>query len=352
MSISRVRHNELPPEPNDWRSFVIPQNLMTTLSQTQFCHDFNFPGFRILLFVTDGNLQRLSAADVWLMDGTFKTVPTVFKQLYTIHAKVGGINGRILPLVYALMTSKSKRCYRHLFEELKRLATNANIQLDPSFVISDLERSAINAIKEAFPRIQNKGCHFHLAQIIWRAIGRFGLVARYREDRQFSLNLRHLVALAYLEPNDILQAFRDIRRILPPVARFLLKWFNKNYVNGNVRTQTGPKFPPDMWSVSENNDGAFPRTNNNVEAWHMKWLIIVGSSHLGLFKVINHIREEQRDNESIFLRIERGEPAPKKNLRDRRREERLQNIIENRRVGNIIDDMTFLRRIARNLALE
>ena len=62
---------------------------------------------RILLFATQANIQRLSRASFWLMDGTFKTVPTVFRQLYlyTIHTPIGGSeNSRILPLVYSLIT--------------------------------------------------------------------------------------------------------------------------------------------------------------------------------------------------------------------------------------------------------
>jgi len=51
------------------------------------------------------------------MDGTFKTVPTIFKQLYSIHAPVGGQdNNRILRVVYVLMSSKPGACYTRLFQ--------------------------------------------------------------------------------------------------------------------------------------------------------------------------------------------------------------------------------------------
>jgi len=44
-----------------------------------------------------------------MMNGTFKTVPTLFRQLYTLHVMVGTEeNAKILPLVHALMTSKSE----------------------------------------------------------------------------------------------------------------------------------------------------------------------------------------------------------------------------------------------------
>ncbi len=68
--------------------------------------------------------------------------------------------------------------------------------------------------------------------------------------------------------------------------------------------------------------------------------------HIGLFNIINHIRE-QNQNESIFVSIERGDPAPSRNLKDLQREERIQNIIRDRN-NNQIETMTFLQRIARN----
>ena len=51
------------------------------------------------------------------MDGTFKTVPLLFQQMYTIHAPVGGENACVLPLVYVLMTGKSEECYTNVGAE-------------------------------------------------------------------------------------------------------------------------------------------------------------------------------------------------------------------------------------------
>ncbi|CAG8849092.1 40459_t:CDS:2, partial [Gigaspora margarita] len=51
------------------------------------------------------NINYLEEARYWLMDGTFKTVPTLFCQLYTIHAIVGGkSNSHVFSMVYVLMT--------------------------------------------------------------------------------------------------------------------------------------------------------------------------------------------------------------------------------------------------------
>ena len=54
---------------------------------------------RMLVFSTEENLTVLASCKHYFMDGTFKTVPVIFDQLYTIH---GIKNGYGIPLVYAL----------------------------------------------------------------------------------------------------------------------------------------------------------------------------------------------------------------------------------------------------------
>ena len=103
------------------------------------------------------------------MDGTFKTVPTLFHQLYTIHAPVGGEdNSRIFPMVYVLMTSRSEEIYKRLFEELFELGEQDGEQddqdLSPPIIITDFEQAVINAVQSEFPESTHKGCFFHLCQ--------------------------------------------------------------------------------------------------------------------------------------------------------------------------------------------
>ena len=63
------------------------------------------------------NIKYLENSSIWIMGRTFKTVLTIFKQLYTIHKYVGGEeNSRIIPLVYTLMSSKSEECYKKCFK--------------------------------------------------------------------------------------------------------------------------------------------------------------------------------------------------------------------------------------------
>ena len=76
---------------------------------------------RILVFATDNNLQLLANNDnnTIYADGTFYTCPSLFAQLYTLHA----LDGEIFPLVFALLPWNSEDIYIRLFNLLKTACT-------------------------------------------------------------------------------------------------------------------------------------------------------------------------------------------------------------------------------------
>ncbi|GES78765.1 uncharacterized protein LOC115034219 [Rhizophagus clarus] len=109
---------------------------------------------RILIFTTAENLKQLKISPFWIMDRIFKIIPTIFKQLYTIHGCIGNENLCIMPLVYVLMFSKSEECYRRMFQDLIEYSEEQNIDLQPQFILTDFEKAAINTIQaELFQNI-------------------------------------------------------------------------------------------------------------------------------------------------------------------------------------------------------
>ncbi|KFD64311.1 hypothetical protein M514_09933 [Trichuris suis] len=181
---------------------------------------------RILLFATRANVDKLAHAPVWIMDGTFKTAPMVFYQIYTIHAPVGS---RIFPLVYALMSGKSQALYKHLFEDLVDIAEEYELRPNPQVIMAGLELVTTNAAKSEFQGVVNKACFFHTAQSVWSKIQSSGLASHYSADESFSLKLRRVSALALLPPGEIPAAFDQPlmrmdeldrgRALVPPVRR-------------------------------------------------------------------------------------------------------------------------------------
>jgi len=98
---------------------------------------------------------------------------------------------------------------------------------------------------------------------MWRKVQSVGLSIKYGEDEEFSLLVRHLLALAFLPAEEIPSAFDEIKKLLEieSGAEHLIMWFEDNYVLGRVRkTQRNgnvirglPLFSPELWSVFNQN---------------------------------------------------------------------------------------------------
>ena len=120
-----------------------------------------------------------------MADGTFKVVPSLFAQLYTVHALVGGVypfrDGHLLPSIYILLQGKSSVYYRRMWQVIRQLCTDSN----PQYLLVDFERAAINTFKEVWPMTFIKGCFFHLAQSVHRKIQELGLKTLYSIMQNF-----------------------------------------------------------------------------------------------------------------------------------------------------------------------
>ena len=124
-----------------------------------------------------------------------------------------------------------------------------------------------------------------------------------------------MFALAFLSPQEIPEAFDILKLEMPPEANEVVQWFKDNYVHGRIRRhlrnetviRSAPLFPPQLWSVYNSNEMGIPRTQNNIEAWHRRWEILVGQSHIGVYRMIEELQKEQQ---SVDLQVEsiiRGE---------------------------------------------
>ena len=69
-----------------------------------------------MLFTRESHLDVLENAECAAADGTFKVKKKFFRQIFTIH---GEINGKLVPLVFVLMKSKTKKAYRKVFKFIK-----------------------------------------------------------------------------------------------------------------------------------------------------------------------------------------------------------------------------------------
>lgn len=107
-----------------------------------------------MIFTTAENCLLLKSASFWVMDGTFKSCPSLFNQLFVIHGSVErGNNKTVVPLVYALMTSKDEDLYIQLSTNINNFAFENGIDFKENSnleIITDFELASINSINEVF----------------------------------------------------------------------------------------------------------------------------------------------------------------------------------------------------------
>ena len=98
-----------------------------------------------------------------------------------------------------------------------------------------------------------------------------GLAERYLEDNEFALNLRMIPALAFIPPQDVIQAFEilseHLRETYGNEIDQLIDYFEDNYIGRfrRARRRVIPTFQKESWNMFHRTEQEMPRTNNNKE---------------------------------------------------------------------------------------
>lgn len=168
VKIKRVRKaNNTYIEPKTIDDIDIPLSLYTAEGALFILSEVQVGSEYFITMGTKESLNFLAKSDFWIMDGTFAVVPSMMRQLFSIHGKVEGV---VVPLIFCLMTKKSKKCYESFFNNLKYVAEQYKIVLKPKRIMCDFEIGISKAAQKCFPSAVGQGCFFHFSQIIWRKI--------------------------------------------------------------------------------------------------------------------------------------------------------------------------------------
>ena len=97
---------------------LLPEYQQTAKGKHFLLYDSGPDPQRILIFWTQRNLDMLQASQFWLSDGTFKTAPNHFAQVYVLHALRGGPDplkqGHLLPSLFVLLPNKTQATYTRM----------------------------------------------------------------------------------------------------------------------------------------------------------------------------------------------------------------------------------------------
>lgn len=197
----RQRAKLRPPLPKDRESIDLNDEF-TKLKGDNFVI-FNTEGNEKMIgFGTEKFLEILCTSQstkTIYMDGTFKVVPKLFYQLYTIHAFY---RKQMFPFVYILLPNKSEKTYSKMFDELKNAATRLGYIFQPNTIMVDYELAVINASRKAFPNVTVKGCLFHYNQALWQNFSELGL-SIYKNDSAVMKLFRFCSAMALVRMEDL-----------------------------------------------------------------------------------------------------------------------------------------------------
>ena len=230
-SINIIQNRQRPPLPRNLDELNISHPYDKTLRGDSFLqYDSNINGDRLIIFYTPQCLRLLCESETIFSDGTFKTSPRLFFQLYTVHGLVGN---EVYPLAYCLTTRKTERSYTEIFSVLQEHAARANMNLNPLRVIIDFEQASFNALRTVFPNSTISECLFHFSQSVWRKATSLGLTTLFHQSGEIRRSINMIFAVPFLPPEDLVDEFVALKDILAQEVVQLWQYVDEVYVRGN-----------------------------------------------------------------------------------------------------------------------
>lgn len=122
------------------------------------------------MFTNTQQLEVLSRAKKWYVDGTFKLCRAPLKQLLTVNGFVrSGDCKKQVPLLFVIVSDRKKKDYRAVFRALIDI-----LRVPPaaSRITVDVDRAvwSVRMLRQVFPVVKIQGCVFHCTQALWRKV--------------------------------------------------------------------------------------------------------------------------------------------------------------------------------------
>ena len=338
-SLRYTKTKQRPPLPQTAELLVLGNRYTQTHTNERFLlSDEIFNGERLLIFSSDFLLNLLFDANLVLSDGTFKMVPVIFYQLFTLNVFQ---NQKLLPAVYVLTKRKNAETYARVFAIIQYAAVARNRIFNPRMFLNDYETGLLQAIHDIFPNSGRRGCLFHFCQAIFKNIQQLGLVHQYNNNPLIKLLVRCCMALPFLPLVQINQVYNTFERLIlnNPIVSVPLQPFMTYFRNQwiiNVR--------PEVWCVHNHE----VRTNNDLEGWHYAMTRNIPRQHADIFTFINWMQDEERLTRNMQAQIEAGHHLKRSNKIYLEVERKLTEI-QNNYANRLITRSQFLRGISYNM---
>lgn len=254
-----------------------------------------------ILFSTETHLDYLKISKNWYCDGTFRTCPSQYRQIYTI---MGDIKGYNFPLVYFIMKEKSKAVYLKVLQKLKDLTNNYT----PDNITIDFEMAAFLAIKEIYPQTQIMGCFFHFTQILYRKIQNNGQMNEYKRNPFFREAFKMVIALSTVPLSALEEESKKLESLIlrnNNLNSFVNFWlfFKQNYLKNLNNPQLTSIFSVEFWSIRKRLILSIPRTTNALEGFHRALNANIISNNPTLYEIGMEFKKQQAISENKTSRL-------------------------------------------------
>jgi hypothetical protein len=160
---------------------------------------------RFIILFSKRNVCFLNKCKTILIDGTFWSVPSLFKQLVTFNVL---LFGRYMPLCYILLSDKSEESYNESFEQL-----NLMVGFNVKNIICDFEVALINAASKIFKDAKIFGCSFHFGQSVWRKVQSLKLSHDYKHNKEIKTVIRRCLNLMLAPVESVLPLFNELQEL-------------------------------------------------------------------------------------------------------------------------------------------
>ena len=187
-----------------------------------------------------------------LIDGTFQSCPSRFKQLVTILSREEK-TGTFFPILHALMPSRTTESYLRLFEIVDQYFSFDQL----SYITADFEKSQTNVVRQWAARRKKKveiiGCKFHYSKASGRRSKEETKKRKLTEEgREFLLAFQ---SMPFLERDDITNMLDSLETLVHPYDKFV-DYFTRQWMPEEIFK---------LWNLSgKQSKGILTRYTNNA----------------------------------------------------------------------------------------
>ena len=139
---------------------------------------------KYVIFTSLYQLKMFGECDEYYADGTFKSAPKGWYQLFNIWGYKKS-NNIYLPLANIIMSNKSYEIYDKVIKEFLSYFENYKIDIDfkNKGIMTDYEHSLRTAIKNNLPDIKIRSCYFHYSKAIYKKAKFYNLFSKKKENK-------------------------------------------------------------------------------------------------------------------------------------------------------------------------